>query len=165
MRWPFSRRTKPSPPAKMPDLRGVTLTEEEHQECQAFMTSMIPPSDEGQRVMRGDLVEPYKRNLVAMCLMGRAKRFAILARTQRQFRAKACEAAAKACAVYPLSAYFYDFACILDELGEEQEATVMLANFLRRHEAEPVNEVDKVALNERDVTTMVRQAKERLNLP
>jgi hypothetical protein len=149
----------------MINVPGVTLTEDEHEECQAFVTSMIPPSDEGQWAMRKDLVETFKRNLVAKCMMGRAKRFAILAQEQPKFRGKACEAAAKACAVYPLSAYFYDFACILDQLGEEQEASVMLANFLRRHAAEPVNEVDTIALKEHDVTTMVRQAKERLNLP
>jgi hypothetical protein len=138
----------------------VTLTDEEQRECQAFVSSVIPQSDGGRWVIKEELHEPFTRNLVAMCMMGRAERFAILAESGgSEYRKKACEAAAKACAIYPLSAYIYDFACILDRLGDEEDARAAFAEFLRRNDAGPQNEVDRFMLSQRDVTTMVARAK------
>src|SRR6266566_3052006 len=100
------RFDEPSPGMeKIPD---VVLTPEEHQECLDFI-KMITHSDEGEWYVRPDLAEAMRRHLMASAMMGRAERFAILAGTQAEYREKACEAAAKASAIYPTSVYVFDF--------------------------------------------------------
>jgi hypothetical protein len=155
--WPFGRKKE----KRMVLLPTVTLTDEEHRECQAYLTSVIPQTDEGAWYMPAELIEPFKRNLTAVCMMGRAKRFAIL----RQ-QAEACQAAAKACSIYPMYLHFYDYACILESLGNDTDAKMMFAEFLRRHDAGPQNEVeqsfDKLTRRHRDVPTMVRDARNKV---
>jgi hypothetical protein len=161
MPWPFSKKSTTAP-LEMVRLPDVALTCDEQRECQEFMALILPPSNEGHLYVRPDLADAFKRNLLAMAMMGRAERFAILARESPEFRSKACEAAAKASAIYPLSIYVFDFARILDDCGEREQARTMFAEFLRRHAAGPISEIDESSLNQRDLPTMVEHANARL---
>lgn len=161
MRWPFGRKNEES----LVPLQAVELTDEEYQECQAFVSAILSspsPGAQGTWVMKEELIEPFKRSLVALCMMGRAEKFAILAESMpSEYGAKAREAATKACSIYALSAYFYDFACILERLGDDEGARVMFAEFLRRHDAGSGNEIDQTALGLRDMAKMVQDAKRK----
>jgi hypothetical protein len=132
------------------------LTEEEHQECQAFLTSVIPQRKEGSWYMPEELIEPFKRSMVAFCMIQRANRFAIV----KQAR-EACQAASKACVIYPLSVYFYDFACVLETLGQDSDSRTLFGEFIRRHECEPQNKVDEIVLGQRDLSSMVDYARSK----
>ena len=100
---------------------------------------------------------------MAMAMMGRAERFATLSGSRPDLRWKACEAAAKAAAIYPLSVYFYDFATILDDCGDPEQARTMFAEFLRRHAAGPISEIDDSTLAQRDLPSMIEHANARLS--
>ena len=157
MIWPFNRRrsTGPPPMALLPDL---VLTEDELKECQDHWRAHFAASAEGQWVVKEVLKESFQRNVIATCLIGRAERFAILANGQPEYSVKACEAGAKACVAYPLSAYFYDFATILEQFGRQQEARALFAEFLRKPEAGPMPELDDIILAQRDIGAMVEHA-------
>ena len=133
----------------MAPLPTVTLTADEQSECQRLWRSTFPKAD-GAWYLRPDIVEPFNRAMIALCMMGRADRFAILSRP-----ADACEAAAKACAIYPLSAYFFDLACLLENAGREADAKTMFDEFLRRHQANQPDAVDRLLLKTRDLPAMV----------
>jgi hypothetical protein len=138
-------------------VRTVTLSEEELQECQAFEDSMFPSkTEEGVWVMAKKL-EPFNASMVALCMMARAKRLA-----QLKQPAEACQAATKACLIYPLSVYFYDYACLLEAIGRPNHAKAMFAEFLRRYDLGPVEaKCDEVALTQRDLSAMLEYAKSR----
>lgn len=160
-RWQSNQDPKAGNPP-MTRLPDVQLTEEELGEFKDQWRALFPPTADGAWAMREDLIEPFKLNMMAMCLIGRAERFALLARTDSQYRARAYEAGAKACALYPLSAYFYDFAAILEQFGSMDEARTLYAQFLRQPEAGPVREVDELTLHQRDIAQMVAHAREAL---
>jgi hypothetical protein len=61
-----------------------------------------------------------------------------------------------------LSAYFCDFAAILEQFGRMDEARTLYAQFLRQPEAGPVREVDELTLHQRDIAQMVGHAREAL---
>src|ERR1039458_5723403 len=103
--WPFRNK------AKMASIDSVVLTEEEQKECQAMLRSLTK-AEGGKYVMRKDLIPSFKSSIIALCMMGRAERFLILANSQPAYKEEACRAAAKACGVFPLSIYFYDFGCV-----------------------------------------------------
>ena len=124
MPWPFSRKKKMIP------IGPVELTDDEMQECQAMIRSLTQ-AEGGQYVMREDVADSFKRSIIAMCLMGRAERFLALSKNEA-----ACQSAAKACAVFPVSIYFYDFGCILKGAGKGADARLMFQEFLRRHRNE-----------------------------
>jgi hypothetical protein len=128
MRWPFGRKKKDSPTVPLPT---VALTDDEHRECQAYLRSAIPQSDQGAWAGPAEVVELYKRSLVADCLMGRARRFAAQQRLVEAF-----EAATKACCIDPQSLRHYDFGRILDAAGKVAEARTLFAEFLRRDDLE-----------------------------
>ncbi len=151
------RSAGPPPMVLLPD---VTLTDEEQKEFQDHWRALFPPSTEGHWYMKQEHIEPFQRSQIAFCLIGRAERFALLANSRSDYRAKACEAAAKACAVYPLSAYLYDFATILQQFGRTEEARTLFSEFLRRPEAGPVREVDEVILRNRDIEQMIARARD-----
>jgi hypothetical protein len=157
MTWESNQGPKTGQPPFV-KLADVTLTDDEMTEVQDHWRAHFPSNTEGQWYMKEEFVEPFQRSVIAMCLMGRAERFAILAHSQPEYRGKACEAAAKACSVYPLSAYLYDFAVILDQFGRLDEARTLLVAFLERPEAGPVRELDEVTLRQRDIAGMVARA-------
>ena len=141
-------------------LPDVNLTSEELAECQTHLGALFPSTHEGAWHMKEELVEPFRRSMMAMSLIGQAKRFALLARRQPEQRSKACETAAKACALYPLSAYFYDFAELLEGFGIREEARTLYAQFLQQPEAGPVQEIDEILLGQRNIAGMVAHAKQ-----
>lgn len=61
--------------------------------------------------------------------MGRAEHFLILSSSRPEYKEQACMAAAKACGDFPLSIYFYDFGCILQQVAKPDEAKQMLPSF------------------------------------
>jgi hypothetical protein len=165
--WPFSKKDSVDSPGRgMVPIGPVVLTDEEHEECQAFVCSVIgQKSSEGNWYMKKELVEPFKRSLIAQCMMGRAERFAIFASSpgKEDYIEKACVAAAKAVGMYPLSMNLYDFACILHKVGKHEEAKMVFKEFLRKHESSPPNPVDEMFLKQRDVIAAVRHATHELS--
>jgi hypothetical protein len=142
-------------------LPAVELTDDEQQDCEAFIRSLTQSEDDGYYVIRKDLEDSFKRSIVALCLMTRAERFAVMSRPESA--EEACMAAAKACAVYPLSIYFYDFACLLEGLQRQGEAKAMFEVFLRRRELErSLDPIQQTTLNQRDIAGAVRYAQQRV---
>src|SRR5579862_9661718 len=101
MWWPFGRKKSKS---RMVPAQTVTFSDDEHRECETYLKSVIPQTEGGAWYMPADAAEVFKRSLVAVCMMGRAERFAML----RQFT-EACQAASKACAIDPQCTHFYGF--------------------------------------------------------
>ena len=106
-------------------------------------------------------------------MMGRAERFLIRAGCgslsipmnagdgyRPEYGEMACQAAAKACAVYPLSIYFYDFGCVLRQTGKSGEAKNIFTEFLRRVGTETLDPVMQITLKHRDVEQAVQHARE-----
>src|ERR1035437_1170092 len=157
---------------KMVPIDPVVLTEEEQQECQAMLRSLTKVEG-GYYGMRKELIDSFKRSIVALCMMGRAERFLIMAGCgslsvslsagegyRPEYGEKACQAAAKACGVFPLSIYFFDFGCVLQQVGKSEEAIQMFREFLRRLETEVLDPVMQSTLNQRDVEQAVRHARQ-----
>lgn len=143
-------------------LPAVELTEEESQECESMLRSLTR-ADGGEYLIREEVADSFTRSIVALCLMGRAERFVLLAQSQPKFADEACSAGAKACSVFPISIYFYDFACVLKELRRWEESKVMFQEFLRRQESEQLGPVEQATLNQRDVAAAVRDAREQVS--
>ena len=93
-------------------------------------------------------------------MMGRADRFRILSGSQQQYKEEACQAAAKACSIFPLSIYFYDFGRILQEVGKPKEARLLFTEFLKRIGSETLDPIMEFTLNQRDVEDALRHARE-----
>ena len=153
--WPFKK--KPGL-VKLPD---VVLTQEERDECESFIRS-VTHSDEGANYVRADLADSFQRYFISMCLFGRAERFRILSSGEPSNTTKACEAAAKACAVFPISSSFYEFASILSAAGKTEDAKAMFEEFLRRVGSEELNDVEKLAMKRLDSNEAIARAKEAL---
>lgn len=62
----------------MVPLSPVVLTDEEQQECQAMLQSFTDVEG-GYYAIREELAESFKRSIIALCMMGRAERFLIMA--------------------------------------------------------------------------------------
>jgi hypothetical protein len=141
----------------------ITLTEDEQRDCQAALNSVIPTNPEGVWYMAKELAEPFQKSVIALCMMNRARRFALANQPH-----EACNAAAKACAVHPMYAHWYDFARILESLGKFDNATRAFTEFLRLHDLGPQNYVDLnadcVNRRKRDVPRMVREARIKLGM-
>jgi len=164
----------------MVPLAPVVLTDEEMQECADMLRAILPKkNDSGSWFIKEGLLGSFKDSIVALCMMGRAERFLDLAGcgslsvpllspwirededyrlSQAEYKNKACEAAAKACAVFPLSIYFFDFACVLQQVGKPEEARLLFAEFLRRHGTEQLDAIMQRTLNQRDLAAAVAQA-------
>jgi hypothetical protein len=128
MWWPFGRENREP---TMVLASTVTLTDEEHRECEAFLKSVIPQSEDSACYMPAELADIFKRAMAATCMMGRAHRFATLHRFH-----EACEAASKACCIDPQCTHFYEFGRILESAGKAAEARKMFSEFLRRYEVD-----------------------------
>ena len=128
MKWPFGKKEREP---RMVLLSTVTLTEDEQEECQRFLRSVIPKSEEADWYMPKEAAEVFQRGLIATCMMGHAERFAIL----RQY-AQACETASKACCIDPRCTHFFSFTRILEQAGKAADARAMFAEGLRRYEAD-----------------------------
>jgi hypothetical protein len=133
----------------MVPIGSVELTEDEQRECRS-MLHLLTQTEGGEYVIREDLVDSFNRSIVALCLMGRAERFLILSSSQPSGSEEACKAAAKACAIFPLSIYFYDFGCVLQRVGKRDEAKQMFAEFLRRYRTEDIDPIMQSTLSQRD---------------
>ncbi|MGD0840671.1 MAG: hypothetical protein ABSA32_05890 [Candidatus Acidiferrales bacterium] len=171
--WSF-RKAKKAPWEN----EGVLLTEEEARECQRFIRSLTV-TDAGSITVRSDFADTANRLLTAVCLIGRANRFLISAgfvpvelgvgrgdpslTNYDDYVAGAVETFAKACAIYPLSISFYDFACILRAVGYKEEAKATFAEFLRRHATIPIKAHEKLLFEGRDVARAVRDATNELS--
>jgi hypothetical protein len=153
--WPFGKE-------KMARLPIVELTEDERQECETFIRS-VTHTEGGEYAVRNEVADSFQRSLVALCLIGRAERFSLLADSRPEFAEEACRAGAKACAVYPLSIYAYDFACVLERLQKRDEAKVMFKEFLRRRDLEvSPDPVQQAVLNQRDIASAVHYARQQV---
>jgi hypothetical protein len=152
MRWPLGGE------GEMVPFGPVILTEDENRECQAMLDS-LGHAEGGRYAIRGNLADSFRRSIIALCMMGRAERFLALSGSQPECKDEACQAAAKACAVFPLSIYFYDFGCILQRVGKPVEARLMFTEFLRRHGTEELDPIMRITLDQRDVREAVRNAR------
>jgi hypothetical protein len=153
MKWPFTRRQK------MSLIGPVVLTDDEQQECQTMLKSLTQ-AEGGHYAIREDLADSFKRSIIAMSMMGRAERFLILSNSQPEYRELACQAAAKACGVFPISISFYDFGHVLYRVGKSGEAKQMFAEFLRRLGTETLDPVMQSALNHRNIEQATQHARE-----
>jgi hypothetical protein len=162
----------PGSEQNMAPIAPVVLTDEEQQECQAMLHELIQVGG-GYYAIREELLDPFKRSIVALCMMGRAERFLMLAGcgllgsrlspedpADPEYAEKACQAAAKACGVFPLSMYFYDYGCILQQVGKTAEAKQMFAEFLRRVGSETLDPIMELVLKQRDVEAALRHARQ-----
>lgn len=156
MKWPFSRKPKRQL------ISPVVLTEEEQRECNAVLQSIEHKNKEGEWVVRKDIAESFERNMVAVCLMGRAERFAMLSKANPEYKEQACQAAAKACAVFPFSVYMYDFGCILEDVGRPEEAREAFAEFLRRLGTEGLDPVKQFEIGKRNLDEAVARARQAI---
>jgi hypothetical protein len=153
MKWPFTRRQK------MSLIGPVVLTDDEQQECQRTWTSLTQ-AEGGYYAIREDLADSFKRSIIASCMMGRAERFLILSNSQPEYRELACQAAAKACGIFPISINFYDFGHILYGVGKHGEAKEAFAEFLRCIGTETLDSVMQFALNQRNIDQATKHARE-----
>ncbi len=159
----------------MPELGPVVLSDEEADECQQ-MIRMITEEEDGEWVVKKEFAEEFQRGIIAFCLMGRADRFLSEAggsavhitfhipyyspdaTVQEDLAEKACISAAKACAIYPIPIYFYDFGCILYQLGKNEDAIAAFQQFISHHET--VTPEMQLWLRTRDVESALRMARE-----
>src|SRR5437660_10877795 len=74
MWWPFGRKNSAS---RMVPAPTVTLTDDEHQECEAYLKSVIRQSDQGAWFMPTESGKVFRRGSVAGCMIGLAPRFAL----------------------------------------------------------------------------------------
>ena len=163
----------------------VVLTDDEQQECNEmlhfFVTTLKEQEDnqEGEVVIKQDYAETFQRGIVAYTLMRRAERFLEMAGGSAidttlhvaKFRGipldpdlceRACVAAAKACATLPLSVHFYDFGCILTQIGQVDEAKVAFSTFLRKVVADYSNGEMGAWLKARDIQAHVQFAEQMI---
>ena len=154
---------------RIPD---VILTDEEHQECQEFIRSIFE-SDDGEWVVKEDFADAMQRSMIAACLMGRAERLLADAggdQTSSLFHIphfgdgslesnraeQACITAAKACAIFPLSIHYYDFGCLLLQVGKLSEAKVAFRQFLSSAGLDATDPVRQIWLKQRDTASAVK---------
>ena len=163
----------------------VILTDEEQQECQETLRSFLATwkeqeeDQEGEFAVRKDFAETFQRGIVAFSLMRRAERFLEMAggsaidtvfhipnlrRTplDPDLSEKACVTAAKACAILPLSIHFYDFGCILTQVGKSSEAKVAFSMFLKRVATDYSNVKMQFWLKSRNIQAHVQFAEQMI---
>lgn len=97
-----------------------------------------------------------------LAMMGRAERFATFAASKPSYRALACEAAAKASALYPAAVHLFDFAKVLELCGHHSDARQMFAAFLARQAAGPLSPIDSSIEAARDMAGMIAYANQRI---
>jgi hypothetical protein len=156
-------------------LPEVVLTDEEHQECQEFVRSIVK-SDDGEWAVKEEFADAMLRSMIAVCLMGRAERLLAEAggdqissmlhiphfgdgSLESNRVEQACITAAKACAIFPLSIHFYDFGCLLLQVGKLGEAKVAFAQFLSSTEFDTSDPVRQIWLKQRDTVSAVEYCK------
>lgn len=154
---------------QLPDV--VLTDEEQHQECQEFIRSIVK-SDDGEWVVKEEFADAMRRSMIAVCLMGRAERLLAEAggdqisslfhiphfgdgSLEPERAAQACITAAKACSIFPLSIHFYDFGCLLLQVGKLSEAKVAFAQFLSSTEVDTSDPVRQSWLKQRDTASAV----------
>jgi hypothetical protein len=75
---------------------------------------------------------------------------------------KACVTAAKACSVFPFSMHFYDFGCILQQVGKEGEAAIAFREFLGRIEFDLADPWKQGWLNQRSILACMQFARKMI---
>jgi hypothetical protein len=152
-------------------LPDVVLTDDEHQECQEFVRSIVK-SDDGEWVVKEEFADALLRSMIGACLMGRAERLLAEAggdQISSTFHIphfgdgsldsdkaeRACITAAKACAIFPLSINFYDFGCVLLQVGKINEAKAAFSQFLSSAESDATDPVKQIWLKQRNTTVAV----------
>lgn len=152
--WPFKRKREKR--EAMVPVELVTLTEEETEEREALFRSLFPEDLlRGKWIVKDEIADDFHRSWTAFALIGRAERLLAMGSGE-----EACRSAAKACVVYPLFIYFYDFACILDEVGKKDEARAMFGECIRLYELKQLTPMDVAILKQRDVEAALHHARE-----
>ena len=139
----------------------VELTEDERHEFDGILRTVTQGQGAGVLKLDKEHVDSFQRSILAKCLIGRAKRFVGLSLSHPSSAEDACRAAERACAVCPLSIYFYDFACTLKQVGKVGEAKTVFREFLRRYETESLDPVGEATLRARDLAGAARHAREQ----
>lgn len=163
----------------------VILTDEEQQECQERMRFFLAvgreqaEGEEGRLVVKEDHAETFQRGVIAYSLMRRAERLLEMAggsavytglhvphfcgaSLEPDLAEKACATAAKACAIFPLSVHFYDFACILIQVGKSDDAKVVFSTFLAKVAADHSDPVMQGWLKTRNLQALVQLAEQMI---
>ena len=158
---------------------AVTLTDDEIEECEAFIRSLVRDSD-GEWVVKKEYADLTQRGMIALCLMSRAERFLGQAggsaihivhhkpyyspglQLDEDLADRACVSAAKACAILPLPIYSYDFGCILYQVGKFDEARIAFAAFLSAIEHSVANPAMDMWNKTRDIAASASIARELL---
>jgi hypothetical protein len=150
---------------------SVSLTAEEQAECQSFLRSVLNAKDY-TRGMKKDLADSFKRGITAACMMGRARRFLLQAAAsssaemstawghdEPDYGEKAYQAASKACAIFPISMNFYDFGCLLQELGRHGKARMVFMEFLDRVKSRDLDPIEKASMSKRNIEGAIAHAR------
>jgi len=163
----------------MNSIAPVVQTDEEQEECQQTIRRFTQ-TDEGEWVVKKEHAESFQRGMIAHSLMSRAERFLGMAggsavhitfhlpyyspgqSLDSDLAEKACVSAAKACAIYPLPIYFFDFGCILHQIGKTDEAQIAFAHFLSGLEKCKLDPMVQIWDANRDIPSSAQIAREIL---
>jgi hypothetical protein len=167
--WPFSKKLKL--PGIEWDANGrisFTLTDEEEAEVNSFFRMLKESNQETEQGTWYIHPEAHKAT-TAWVLIGYARSQVILAETSDKgvvdkdlcFR-KALAAASKAYSLHSLPIYMFDMGCIFEMLGDSASAQGAFRSFLESQPKFKANDVDKIALSQRDVEAALREARERI---
>lgn len=153
---------------------SVFLTEEEQNECESFLRSVIQ-TGACEPALRGELAASFKRGIISACMMGRARRFSLQAASsytddlsaawnldEPDYAEMAYAAAVKACDIFPVPINFYDFGCLLQEQGRHGKARVAFKEFLTRAKFKDLDPVEKAAMSKRDIAGAIEHARQSL---
>ena len=151
---------KPSPP-RFVQIGEAILSDDEREECEQFLQSVLVRPDGKRFVVNEDLADDFKNCLIAMCLMSRAERLLLVSHPP-DAKEQACSSAAKAFATYSAPIYLYDFACVLQRAGKPDEAKAIFQEFIRHQQSFSPGPVDQMLLKQRDIVTALAHARNEL---
>jgi hypothetical protein len=163
----------------------IVLTEEEQQECEETLRLFIAAGkeqeggEEGEIVVKKEFAETFQRSIIAYTLMQRAERFLCMAGGSALnatlhvpcicvtpidpvLAEKACVSGAKACSIFPFSMHFYDFGCILQQVGKEGEAAIAFRQFLGKIESDLADPWKQGWLNQRSILACMQFARKMI---
>jgi len=166
--WPFKKR--PTLPGVTQHANGqisFTLTDEEEAEVNNLFRMLKDSSHEKEQGTWCIHPEAHKA-MTAWALIGYAQRQVTLAEMADKgvvdkdlcFR-KALAAATKAYSLHSLPIYMFDMGCILEMLGDSASAQGAFRSFLESQREFKPSDVDRIALEQRDLEAAIREARER----
>lgn len=164
----------------MTEIPTVILTDDEHAECQEFIRLMTR-SDEGDLVVKTEHAESFQRGLIALCLMGRAEKLFQSAggssihvtlhipyyspelKIDQDLAEQAFVTASKACALFLLPIHFFDFGCMLYQIGDTNKARTMFKAFLDGVEKNQLDPIMQMWHAQRDIKSSEIMARELIS--